>query len=149
VKLRGVANNFLSISAGDNTFTLVKPDGSIYVIGRTGSDIGLIYDTSLAQGGTYYFSLFPSLNLLAPPPKSDTDRILDWAEQDYASLLAPAGIATRGGAGYTFRYYPQTDTYLGTKDGRVWFLPPSAPLSAVMDVGAQADRLGEAKAKGF
>ncbi|MBS4099360.1 MAG: hypothetical protein KGZ83_21315 [Sulfuricella sp.] len=149
VKLRGVSNDFLSISAGGSTFTIVKSDGSIYVIGRTGSNIGLAYDNSLAQGGAYYFSLFPSLNLLTPPPKSDTDRILDWAEQDYASLFAPAGIATRGGAGYTFRYYPQTDTYLGTKDGRVWFLPPGAPLSGIADVGAQADRLGEAKVKGF
>lgn len=149
VRLRGVGNDILSISAGEYNFTIVKPDGSIYIIGGTGTDYGIKPDTTLGKGGNYAFTLFPPLNLLTPPPKTDTDRILDWAEQDYAHYFAPAGIATRSALGYDFRYYPHTNSYLGTRDGRVWYLPPGVALEGIVDVGAMAERLNEASGKGF
>lgn len=149
VKLRGVGNDYLSISSGEYNFTLVKPDGSIYVIGFPQTNYGMNVDRTLALGGHYYFTHFPSLNLLTPPQKTDTDRILDWAEQDYANYFAPSGIATQSTAGYEFRYYPQTNSHLGAKDNRVWYLPPGAALENVVGAGSVAERLKEASEKGF
>ena len=60
---------------------------------------------------------------IARPATTDTDRLLDWAEQ----VLLPEVLgATSGpsleGAGYRYRFYARAGIYLGTKDGNVYGL---------------------------
>lgn len=53
---------------------------------------------------------------------SSSDRIFDWAEARYRHLFEAPGAASQTLAGYYYRYYPVTQTYLGTKDGDIWYL---------------------------
>lgn len=60
---------------------------------------------------------------IARPNTNDTDRLLDWAEQDLLELfLGQASTASQFGSGYRFRYYPRPGIYLGTKDGNIYSL---------------------------
>lgn len=147
VQLRGIGNDALHISAGNYHTAIIMADGAIVVIGRGGT-YGIVRDDSLAKGGLYLFGRMP-FNVFSPPADSDADRILDFLEQRYSSYLAPAGSATQTGAGYTFRYYRDSKAYLGSKDGRLWYLPPGGSLANILDVGAQADWLEEARRAGY
>lgn len=80
---------------------------------------------------------------------SEIERVFDWAEQARASLLQPSGATTElSGAGYYYRYYPQTQAYVGVKGGNVYFLGLATNFQLVF-VGALADFVGAAKAAGL
>jgi hypothetical protein len=49
----------------------------------------------------------------------DADRAFDWAQVAYAPLF-PSAQASFDALGYHARYYPETTTYLGYKDGEIW-----------------------------
>ncbi len=57
--------------------------------------------------------------LLAEEP-GDSNRLFDFAELHYAGYFSPAGRETMSLQGYLVRYYPETNTYLGTREGRVY-----------------------------
>lgn len=78
---------------------------------------------------------------------SSSDRIFNWAEASFRHLLESPGATSQTLAGYYYRYYPTTQTYVGTKDGRVWYL--DAYLGALLDVGAIDDLLQAAAAAGY
>ncbi len=63
------------------------------------------------------------------------DCLFDWAEITYPTLFAPAGAASATSAPYYYRYYSQTNAYLGTSsvDNHVYYL---ASNSSLLDVGA-------------
>lgn len=73
---------------------------------------------------------------LGLPDITDTDRLLDWGEETYPQLLSPARQPTGQLLGYTYRFYPATGAYVGTRDGRVWFYDSRIPGSAILDLGA-------------
>ncbi|MBS4096011.1 MAG: PD40 domain-containing protein [Sulfuricella sp.] len=68
-----------------------------------------------------------------------TQCLLNWAESSYAAQLAPAGGATQIAFPYTYRYYAQTQAYLGTSnaDDHVYYLGP-ATGNVGRDLGAAA-----------
>lgn len=76
----------------------------------------------------------------------DVDRVFAWAQQAYPQFF-PSNEPTGTALGYRFRLYPQTGTYLGTKDGRV--VVHDGANWNFLDVGAFADFLGLAAAAGF
>lgn len=49
----------------------------------------------------------------------DINSLFDWAEQTYPQYFTPAQ-ATFESVGYTLRYYPNSDIYLGVKNGFVY-----------------------------
>jgi hypothetical protein len=51
---------------------------------------------------------------------SDSNQLFDFAEQQYSQYFSPAGQTTQALQGYLVRFYPTTNTYLGTKDGAVF-----------------------------
>ena len=71
---------------------------------------------------------------------SPSDCLFNWAEQNYASLFAPAGSGTVESAPYAYRYYGQTNSYLGVSsvDGHLYYLGPS-PGMAMMDLGLASE----------
>lgn len=80
-----------------------------------------------------------------PSGAPDTERLFTWAEASFPRYLAPAGQDTLSAAGYTFRYYPTTNTYLGVREGMVYFadgyagtLTPLIDLASVMQSVSQA-----------
>ena len=43
----------------------------------------------------------------------NTECLFNWAEGNYSKAFAPAGSFTKVGAGFTYRFYPSTKSYLG------------------------------------
>ncbi|WP_284619183.1 hypothetical protein [Aquabacterium humicola] len=76
------------------------------------------------------------------------DRVFNWAERVYPNNFLPKNPATASGAGYTYRYYPSTDEYVGAKDGRVYYFKPGI-TPAPQDVGALQQFLDQAKNAGY
>ena len=73
----------------------------------------------------------------------DVDRTFDWAESRYGKYF-PSHEPTATWSGYTYRYYPSSGNYLGTKDGRVilhnggdWNLQDVGALASFVDLAAQ------------
>ncbi len=51
---------------------------------------------------------------------SDSNRLFNWAETKYPQLFSPGGAESFELLGYWVRYYPQTDTYVGTQNNSVY-----------------------------
>lgn len=66
---------------------------------------------------------------------NDTDRLLDWAEETYPQLLSPRRQPTGQLQGYTYRFYPDTGIYAGSKDGSAWFYDSRTPGAAILNLG--------------
>ncbi|MBV8465122.1 MAG: cytochrome c [Burkholderiales bacterium] len=83
---------------------------------------------------------------LAKPTTTDSDRIFDWGQATYPTLLTPA--ATSGSAsGYYYRYYSGTNFYVGTKAGSLYLLDGST--GALSNLGAVSTWLNSAINAGF
>ena len=53
---------------------------------------------------------------------ADSNRAFNWAEQTYPQLLTPHPAPSGTFDGYYYRYYPSTDTYVGTKNGNAYLM---------------------------
>lgn len=51
-----------------------------------------------------------------------SNRGFNWAEAAYPQLISPGPAVSATAQGYYYRYYPATNSYLGTRDGRVYYL---------------------------
>jgi len=51
-----------------------------------------------------------------------SDRAFNWAEEAYPEYLSPRFAQSGTYMGYYYRYYPGTQSYLGTKDGVVYYI---------------------------
>lgn len=81
-------------------------------------------------------------------PASQPDRIFNFAESAYPSLFAPAGTASQTFSSYYYRYYPQTNSYLGTSGGKLYYYAP-AQNPNILEVGDEAPFLAQAEQAGF
>jgi hypothetical protein len=79
---------------------------------------------------------------------SDSDRIFNWAETGYPQLFSPYQPQSQTILGYYARYYSNTNTYLGTKNGRVYYYNANAG-GMVFDVGSIEDYLPIAARAGY
>ncbi len=55
-----------------------------------------------------------------------SDRSFNWAEAAYSEYLSPRFSESGYYMGYYYRYYPATRSYLGSKDGVVYYMGPDA-----------------------
>lgn len=79
-------------------------------------------------------------------PNAWTNRTLNWAEQEYASLLGGGPAVTLGQAGYTYRYYGGSQSYAGTKDGVAYYMGPDG---VIQNLGLLSDFSSRVTAAGF
>jgi len=80
---------------------------------------------------------------LGVPDGNDTDRLLDWGEDTYPQLLSPTRQKTGELLGYSYRYYPDTGIYVGTKDGKVWFFDSKTPGAEILELGTMRSFLDQ------
>jgi hypothetical protein len=80
------------------------------------------------------------------PALSDADRLLNWAEWKFQTILLPRA-SSQVVAPYTIRAYPAL--YLGVANNRVLMLDRSNPSATVQDIGALSTFLGTAANDGF
>ncbi len=100
--------------AGLTTRNAGSPFDAIPVINLTGNTIQRV-NTVLINAVTE----FP-----AQAGKTDSDRIFDFLEKRYPLYVPVEGKESGAALGYVFRYYPKTNSYVGTKDNQVWYLVP-------------------------
>lgn len=80
---------------------------------------------------------------LGLPNSNDTDRLLDWGEDTFPQILSPRRQTTGQQMGYTYRLYPNTGVYVGTKDGIVWFFESRTPSAAIVQLGTMRSYLDQ------
>jgi len=86
---------------------------------------------------------------------SDSDRIFNYLEVAYPQHLSPANAVSATTQMYVYappvyyyRHYPDTNAYIATSGGMVYYLGPASGNSTLL-LGAQADFLAAAMKSGF
>jgi predicted Zn-dependent protease len=77
---------------------------------------------------------------------AESNRALNWAEQTYAQLLTPHPAPSGTFDGYYYRYYPGTDTYVGTKNGNAYLMGSD---KVIRDQGRLSDFADLVRGAGF
>lgn len=60
--------------------------------------------------------------LYGASPNAVSNRTFNWAEEAYPEYLSPGPAVSGTYEGYYYRYYPGTKSYLGSKNGTVFYL---------------------------
>jgi cyclophilin family peptidyl-prolyl cis-trans isomerase len=79
---------------------------------------------------------------------SDSDRLFNYLEAAYPQYAAPATGTSGNALGYYYRYYPATNSYVGTANGMVYYLVPAISPEITL-LGPLADWLAVAAAAGY
>ena len=66
-------------------------------------------------------------------PVSPSDCLFNWAEKNYPQLFSPAGATSQTSVPYYYRYYQNTNSYLGisSDNNHVYYLGPDGVLQDV------------------
>lgn len=83
-----------------------------------------------------------------PAQQSASDRIFNYLEAMYPQYTVPSQGSPGEALGYVFRHYGGSGVYVGTKDGKVWYLTP-AQAGTPGELGSVADWLAAAQAAGY
>lgn len=62
--------------------------------------------------------------LTATAAEMTPDVLMDWAQDEYPELFAPAGAPTKFSMPFTYRFYAETGNYIGVFDGGVYVMGP-------------------------
>jgi cytochrome c len=76
---------------------------------------------------------------------SEADRLLNWAEWKFQTLLQPRATSQQL-SGYTVRQYTNANLYVGIANGQVYTYTPGGSINSI---GSTASYLGTAAADGF
>lgn len=82
------------------------------------------------------------------PSATDADRVFNYLEAQYPQYIDASTVESGTALGYTYRYYPVSNAYVGVKDGKVWYLVP-AINGDINELATVADLLGQAQASGY
>ena len=92
--------------------------------------------------------------------ESDSDRLFAYLEAAYpdyvapanafppANTLSPVSSVSATAEGYYYRYYPATDSYVGTANGKLYYLG-SAFNNQIIDLGSLSEWVATAIAAGY
>lgn len=90
--------------------------------------------------------------LYGASPNAESNRVFNWAEQTYGQFFAPAVAPSASYGIYYYRYYPTTNSYLGSyldsvsNSARTVYLGPDGKL---LDVGLLSGYTAQAYTAGF
>jgi hypothetical protein len=127
--------------------TKIRPFGALSHDLNPGIGIGNIQSAALSESfsgiidETRISDISETIEL---SPTSAADCLFNWAETNYAVLFSPAGAATQTLPPYTYRYYKNTNAYVGVSSANndVYYLGPDGNLR---DVGNLSGWLTQAK----
>jgi hypothetical protein len=84
--------------------------------------------------------------LYGSAPTADSNRAFNWAESVYAQYLSPTASASGTLQGYYYRYYSTTQSYLGTRDGTVYYMGPDG---VIQNMGSLGSYLFQVRSAGY
>ena len=120
-------------SSGSGLFSVAN--GSAYwkgtLVGGPENNYQLAFYSNFSS---YYTSIKPWLdntNIL-----NNVECLLNWAENAYSNLFSPAGAISQFQSPYTYRYYRNTNSYVGVSsiNNHVYYLGPDGVLQDVGDL---------------
>lgn len=85
------------------------------------------------------------------PPQaqqSESDRIFNYLEAAYPQYLSPSNGLAGSWEGFNYRYYGTSNSYVATKDAKVWYLVPALGPD-IGDLGPMVDWLALAQQAGY
>lgn len=77
---------------------------------------------------------------------ADSDRGFNWAEAAYPKVLTPSPASSGDYNGYRYRYYSGANSYVGTKDGSVFFMGPDG---VIQNLGTLDSYKSQIRSAGF
>ena len=83
-----------------------------------------------------------------PQNQTSADRVFNLLEATFTAYLGSVASSTGEASGFVYRHYNGIDSYLVSKDGRVWFFAPSLN-SDFIDIGSVNDLLSIAQSAGY
>lgn len=81
------------------------------------------------------FSSTPG-TVATPSETQQADAVFDWGQTNFPAYVAPPMAVSQSAWGYYYRYYWATDSFLASKDGRLWYYRASTGL---LDLGRLTD----------
>lgn len=93
------------------------------------------------------FVLINSVTELAVNPGT-IDRVFNYLEAAYFGYVGSQPTATGEAYYFTYRFYADANSYLGEKDGHIWYYAP-AWMTSVYDLGTTESWLATAAANGY
>lgn len=67
---------------------------------------------------------------------AESNRTFNWAEAIYPQYLSPGPAASGTLEGYYYRYYPGTRSYVGTRNGMVYYMGPDGVIQNMGSLGS-------------
>lgn len=77
---------------------------------------------------------------------ADDNRAFNWAEAAFPQILTPSPAQSGFASGYYYRYYSGTNTYVGTKDGSVFYMGSDG---AIQNLGTLSSYSTQVHGAGF
>jgi peptidyl-prolyl cis-trans isomerase A (cyclophilin A) len=160
------------INLADNAGNLDNQNGGFTVFGAVTTPSMAIVDTIAALDVVNAGSPFDTLPLASRPAGSNpiarenlvnlstvrvlatsgapepADRVFNYLEAAFPQFVKPASSPSLTAQGYYFRYYATTDSYVGVKEGVLYYLVPSI-ANEIRSLGAFADWLQTAASNGY
>lgn len=112
------------------------------------SDLPLLSPPQNGQIMLSQLVLCSSVAVLATETASSVDRVMNFLEQQFPEYVAPAGAETGLFDGYSFRYYSGTNSYVGIRDGHVYYLG-TASQNEILDIGSLDEWYNQAVSAGY
>lgn len=111
------------------------------------TDLPVVSPTTCKDALAVNFVFVKKASVL-PAALGDTDRLFNYLEAAYPQYVPTAGSSAGNALGYDYRYYPQTNSYVGVKDGKVYYLVPAIDNNINL-LGNLADLLATAVTAGY
>ena len=84
--------------------------------------------------------------LYGPSAKISSNRVFNWAEQNFTQFLSPVGAVSQDLDGYHYRFYAGSNSYLAERDGVLYYLPVGG---SVLNLGPLTEVTPSAVSAGF
>ena len=158
------------VNLANNAANLDTQNGGFTVFGRVTTPSMAVVDNITALPIVNAGSPFDNLPAINPPAvgsltrdnlvvvsfarelqtaqASDSDRAFNYLEAQFPQFISPASPGSLTAAGYYFRYYAATNSYVGTKDGNIYYLVPAIDNDIHL-LGPLADWLAVAISLGY
>jgi len=83
-----------------------------------------------------------------PQNQTSVDRIFNFLEAIFTGYLGSMASSQGEASGYVYRHYSGIDSYLASKDGKIWYFAPSLRIEFT-DIGRVTDLLSIAQSAGY